>query len=81
MSSSHNSASRGIDSLPAAPIGRRPARGAVPTERALLDLFLIEKAAYEIDYEAANRPTWIGVPLAGLTRLRPRIADKETGGA
>ena len=38
--------------------------------RALLDLFLIEKAAYEIAYEAANRPTWIGVPLAGLSRLR-----------
>ena len=34
--------------------------------RALLDLFLIEKAAYEIAYEAANRPTWLGVPLAGL---------------
>jgi maltose alpha-D-glucosyltransferase/alpha-amylase len=43
----------------------------------LLELFLIEKAAYEIAYEAANRPTWIGVPLAGLVRLIARIADKE----
>ena len=43
---------------------------------ALLDLFLIEKAAYEISYEAANRPTWIGVPLAGLSSLLARIADK-----
>ena len=49
------------------------------TERALLTLFLIEKAAYEISYEAANRPSWIGVPLAGLTRLTARIADKEHG--
>ena len=32
----------------------------------LLDLFLIEKAAYEVVYEAANRPTWIDVPLHGL---------------
>ena len=32
----------------------------------LLDLFLIEKAAYEVVYEAANRPTWIDVPLYGL---------------
>ena len=49
-------------------------RGAVPDERrALLDLFLIEKAAYEIAYEAANRPAWIGVPLAGLARLVARI--------
>ena len=51
-----------------------------PAERALLGLFLIEKAAYEVDYEAANRPTWIGVPIAGLTRLAARIAEKETGG-
>jgi maltose alpha-D-glucosyltransferase / alpha-amylase len=41
--------------------------------RALLDLFLIEKAAYEIAYEAANRPTWIGVPLAGLSGLAARV--------
>ena len=48
--------------------------------RSLLDLFLIEKAAYEIAYEAANRPTWIGVPVAGLARLITRITGKETGG-
>jgi maltose alpha-D-glucosyltransferase / alpha-amylase len=41
--------------------------------QALLDLFLIEKAAYEIAYEADNRPSWIGVPLAGLARLAGRI--------
>ncbi|MBR0654632.1 maltose alpha-D-glucosyltransferase [Plastoroseomonas arctica] len=39
----------------------------------LLDLFLIERAAYEIRYEAANRPDWIGVPLRGLTTLVDRI--------
>jgi maltose alpha-D-glucosyltransferase / alpha-amylase len=47
-----------------------------PAAKALLHLFLIEKAAYEISYEAANRPTWIGVPLAGLSSLIARIADK-----
>ena len=47
-----------------------------PEANALLDLFLIEKAAYEISYEAANRPTWIGVPLAGLSSLLARIAEK-----
>jgi maltose alpha-D-glucosyltransferase/alpha-amylase len=46
----------------------------------LLDLFLIEKAAYEIVYEAAHRPTWIGVPIAGLARLTTRIAGKNVGG-
>jgi maltose alpha-D-glucosyltransferase/alpha-amylase len=35
----------------------------------LLDLFLLEKALYEICYEAANRPTWIGIPLKGVTSL------------
>ena len=39
----------------------------------LLDLFLIEKAAYEIRYEAANRPGWVGVPLRGLAALAARL--------
>ncbi|CAA9290592.1 MAG: GH13_16 / GH13_36 / GH13_4 / GH13_17 / GH 13 / GH13_23 / GH13_31 / GH13_40 / GH13_29 / GH13 _30 / GH13_35 / GH13_20 / GH13_2 / GH13_34 / GH13 _21 / GH13_18 / GH13_19 / GH13_1 / GH13_10 [uncultured Acetobacteraceae bacterium] len=47
-----------------------PAEG----EEALLDLFLIEKAAYEVRYEAANRPTWIGLPLRGLAALAARVA-------
>jgi maltose alpha-D-glucosyltransferase / alpha-amylase len=50
-------------------IGSRVGAG----ERALLKLFLIEKAAYEISYEANNRPAWIGVPLAGLSRLAVRM--------
>ncbi|MGC2074926.1 MAG: hypothetical protein WA728_02610, partial [Xanthobacteraceae bacterium] len=48
--------------------------------RSLLDLFLIEKAAHEIAYEAANRPTWIGVPIAGLAQLATRITENEAGG-
>lgn len=39
----------------------------------LLDLFVLEKAAYEIAYEAANRPQWIGVPVAGLARAAERL--------
>ena len=49
-------------------------------ERTMLELFLIEKAAYEIAYEAANRPTWIAVPLGGLSRLVRRIVGKAAGG-
>jgi maltose alpha-D-glucosyltransferase/alpha-amylase len=41
-------------------------------EQNLLRLFLIEKAAYEVAYEAANRPTWIDVPLQGLAQLIDR---------
>jgi maltose alpha-D-glucosyltransferase/alpha-amylase len=40
---------------------------------ALLDFFLIEKAAYELVYEAANRPAWLPIPLNGFARLAERI--------
>ncbi|PWW03569.1 maltose alpha-D-glucosyltransferase/alpha-amylase [Hoeflea marina] len=43
----------------------------------LLDLFIIEKAAYEVIYEAANRPDWIGVPVAGLARAVRRLLAGE----
>jgi maltose alpha-D-glucosyltransferase/alpha-amylase len=44
----------------------------------LLDLFLIEKAAYEIRYEAANRPTWLSLPVRGLAALTSRLLG-DTG--
>ena len=43
----------------------------------LLDFFLIEKAAYEVIYEAQNRPTWLSIPLQGLHRLVTRIVSNE----
>jgi maltose alpha-D-glucosyltransferase/alpha-amylase len=39
------------------------------TTEALLDLFELEKAFYELRYEIDNRPDWIGVPLAGIAAL------------
>jgi maltose alpha-D-glucosyltransferase/alpha-amylase len=39
----------------------------------LLEFFLIQKAAYELGYEAANRPAWLQIPLNGLCRLADRI--------
>ncbi|MFN3548393.1 MAG: maltose alpha-D-glucosyltransferase [Mesorhizobium sp.] len=38
-------------------------------ERDLLDLFQIQKAAYEVAYELANRPSWVDIPLRGLLDL------------
>ncbi|MGE8064742.1 maltose alpha-D-glucosyltransferase [Pseudomonas sp. NPDC089569] len=38
-------------------------------ESAALALFGLEKAAYEVAYEAENRPTWLSVPLHGLYGL------------
>ena len=46
-------------------------------QEALLDLFLIEKAAYEIRYEAANRPTWIALPLRGLVNILNRLLPHD----
>ena len=47
--------------------------GLVPSDaelgRNLLDLFLLEKAFYEINYEAANRPAWISIPVRGILDL------------
>jgi maltose alpha-D-glucosyltransferase/alpha-amylase len=43
-------------------------------EKRLLDLFLIEKAAYEVAYEAANRPKWVNIPLRGLMGLLQQAA-------
>jgi trehalose synthase-fused probable maltokinase len=44
--------------------------GAVsPEEEALLAAFELEKACYEVVYEANNRPDWIWLPLEALERL------------
>jgi maltose alpha-D-glucosyltransferase/alpha-amylase len=52
-------------------------------EDAALALFGLEKAAYEVVYEAENRPTWLPVPLHGLygllNGLKP-FSDTETSG-
>jgi maltose alpha-D-glucosyltransferase/alpha-amylase len=47
-----------------------------PINQGLLDLFVLEKAAYEIGYEAANRPDWLAVPLRGLARLMNHILEE-----
>lgn len=38
--------------------------------RALLDVFVLEKAAYELAYECDNRPDWAVIPVRGLLALR-----------
>jgi maltose alpha-D-glucosyltransferase/alpha-amylase len=40
---------------------------------ALLDLFLLQKAIYEIDYELGNRPAWLRIPLKGVLDLLARV--------
>jgi maltose alpha-D-glucosyltransferase/alpha-amylase len=42
-------------------------------ENRVLAVFALEKAAYEIAYEANNRPDWIAVPLAGFAKLAEQL--------
>lgn len=44
---------------------------------AALSLFTLEKVAYEIAYEAANRPGWLGVPLRGLATLLDELTGES----
>ncbi|MDQ6693337.1 MAG: putative maltokinase [Chloroflexota bacterium] len=37
--------------------------------RLLLDVYLLEKATYELLYELNNRPDWVRIPLQGITQL------------
>jgi maltose alpha-D-glucosyltransferase/alpha-amylase len=64
-----------IGVLERAPVRWISAHALVPR----LELFLLDKAAYEIAYEASNRPGWLGVPLQGLLRLTDEAAIGRAG--
>ncbi|MET0503721.1 MAG: putative maltokinase, partial [Luteibacter sp.] len=59
--------------LDAAPVRWVEADALAPT----LELFVIEKAAYEVNYEAANRPGWVDVPVRGLLHAARGDTSKE----
>jgi maltose alpha-D-glucosyltransferase/alpha-amylase len=64
------------DALQAAYLTEIAAADLVPADPAdaelLLSLYLVQKALYETRYELANRPDWVGRPLASLVELLDR---------
>ncbi|MBI1734129.1 MAG: sugar phosphotransferase [Candidatus Rokubacteria bacterium] len=66
---------------------RRGASGApfVPASEAAFTravaAFVVEKAAYEIVYEASHRPDWIRIPVEGLARAAGAITGARSAGA
>ncbi|MGH8216476.1 MAG: phosphotransferase, partial [Rhodanobacteraceae bacterium] len=60
----------GVDSYPADPA----------TAQHWLDLFILEKACYEIVYEANNRPGWLLIPVRGVQHLMDGHAQASPTG-
>ena len=77
-----SSARRWVDNGVAAFLEGYATQGPDPRERLdLLRAFLLDKALYEVVYEARNRPTWLAIPVAAITRLleHPEEHDEERG--
>jgi maltose alpha-D-glucosyltransferase/alpha-amylase len=45
--------------------------------KALIELFTLEKALYEIRYELDNRPDWVGIPIRGILDLLGEPTGEE----
>ena len=43
----------------------------------LVELFCLEKSLYEIRYEIANRPDWVGLAMNGLVEIFARILNRS----
>jgi maltose alpha-D-glucosyltransferase / alpha-amylase len=47
--------------------------------REMTAFFILEKAVYEVSYELAARPAWVGIPLKGILRILARTEKGEHG--
>jgi maltose alpha-D-glucosyltransferase/alpha-amylase len=45
--------------------------------RFLLDIYLLEKAVYELSYELNNRPAWVKIPLDGIQQLLAGLPEES----
>jgi len=69
-----------LDAIGAAPDGTV---SPIPCEedqvRLLLDVYLLDKAIYELRYELDNRPSWAHIPLHGILDLIAGGSGREDG--
>ena len=48
--------------------------------RYLTEVFVLEKALYEIGYELGSRPDWVGIPLRGTLDILPTLSSAQKAG-
>ena len=66
----HRSASAAFMAGYLAAAGQAPfVPGAAGEMQALLDVYLLDKAVYELAYELNNRPAWVRIPIEGILQL------------
>jgi len=51
-----------------------------PTDKTLLQVYMLEKAVYEMGYELNSRLDWVKIPLLGIAYLLKRFADNSSNG-
>ncbi|HEV2694663.1 MAG TPA: maltose alpha-D-glucosyltransferase [Verrucomicrobiae bacterium] len=45
--------------------------------QAMMEIFLLRKAVYELGYELNNRPDWVKIPLQGILELVPEKSEAK----
>jgi maltose alpha-D-glucosyltransferase / alpha-amylase len=48
---------------------------------ALLNIFVLDKAMYEVLYELNSRPAWVRIPLMGITALLAQVTREQKSGS